>query len=242
MKKLFIALTLTLSLSGCAELMKVVEGVENVAQLSESDAVSGLKEALVLGVNNGTSFLGKDGGFFKNAAYKILMPKEVQNVVAQIRARPLANALAGPHIDKVEVAMNAGAEKAMAEAKPIFVSAIKQMTIKDALNIVTGGEGAATSYLKKATTSQLRSKFTPVIKTSLDKVNVNEPWKKVSQGYNMVTGKNVETDLNSYVTELAMTALFDQVKKEEDKIRSNPAARITPILKKVFNYADQNRG
>lgn len=137
--------------------------------------------------------------------------------------------------------MNRGAEGAMTEAKPIFVNAIKAMTIKDAINIVTDGYGAATKYLQNATSAQLREKFLPVIKTSLDKVNANDIWTPVSGFYNTVTQKNVTTDLNEYVTDNAMTALFTEIKTQEDKIRANPIERTTEILKKVFAYADTNK-
>ncbi|HAV26215.1 MAG TPA: hypothetical protein DCX01_08555 [Bacteroidetes bacterium] len=115
------------------------------------------------------------------------------------------------------------------------------MSISDAIGIVTGGEGAGTAYLQRATSSSLKSKFTPVITKSLEKVNINDPWTKVTNAYNIVTGKNVETDLNDYVTDKAMTALFSQIKQEEDKIRANPVARTTDLLKKVFGYADTKK-
>jgi ABC-type transporter MlaC component len=241
MKKSIFALALLFTLSSCQELLDVLQTTGGVTGITQSEAASGLKQALEVGVNNGTSFLGKKDGFLKNAAYKILMPDEVQSAVSKIQSSPIANALAGPYIDKVVTSMNAGAENAMAEAKPIFVSAITSMSITDAIKIVTGGDGAATNYLKSATSAQLKEKFTPVIKSSLDKVNINEPWTKVSTGYNMVMGKNVQTNLNDYVTDRAMTALFSQVKQEEDKIRANPAARATDLLKKVFGYADSNK-
>jgi hypothetical protein len=242
MKKSIFALALLFTLTSCQELLDVLETAGGAATgITQSEAASGLKQALEVGVNNGTSFLGKRDGFLKNAAYKILMPQEVQNAVSKIQGNPIANALAGPYIEKVVTSMNVGAENAMAEAKPIFVSAITSMSITDAIKIVTGGDGAATNYLKNATSAQLKQKFNPVIKNSLDKVNINEPWTKVSNAYNMVMGKNVQTDLNDYVTDKAMTALFNQVKQEEDKIRANPAARATDLLKKVFGYADANK-
>lgn len=239
MKKIILALTITLSLTSCSELLKVLESTSTTTGISQTEAISGLKQALEFGVNNGTSFLGKKDGFLKNAAYKILMSKEVQDGITKIKSNPIANALAGPYIDKVVTAMNRGAENAMAAAKPIFVNAIKSMTITDAINIVKGGDGAATDYLKRVTSAQLKEKFKPVIKNSLDGVNINDPWTKVSTAYNMVMGKNVSTDLNEYVTDRAMDALFNQIRSEEDKIRKDPVARITPILKKVFSYADQ---
>jgi hypothetical protein len=209
--------------------------------ISQSEASSGLKQALEVGVNAGTSFLGKTDGFLGNNAYKILLPQEVQNAVSKIKGNPITNRLAGPYLDKLVTAMNRGAENAMVEAKPIFVNAIKSMSISDAISIVTGGDGAATKYLQRATYSQLKEKFYPVIKTSLEQVKVNEPWTKVSSAYNTVMGKQVQTDLNDYVTSKAMTALFTQIKKEEDKIRSNPVSRTTDLLKKVFGYADSQK-
>jgi hypothetical protein len=137
--------------------------------------------------------------------------------------------------------MNRGAENAMVEAKPIFVNAIKSMSISDAISIVVGGDGAATKYLQKTISAQLKNKFYPVIKTSLEQVKVNEPWTKVSSAYNTVVGKQVQTDLNEYVTNKAMSALFTQIKKEEDKIRSSLTSRKTDLLKKVFGYADSQK-
>lgn len=241
MKKSIIALCLLFTMSSCQELLDVLESSGGVAGITQSEAASGLKQALERGVISGTSQLGQNGGFLKNAAYKILMPEEVQKAVSQIRGNPLTNALAGHYIDRVVTSMNTGAENAMAEAKPIFVNAIKSMTITDAINVATGGEGAATSYLKKTTTPQLKTKFQPVIKKSLDKININEPWSKVSTAYNTVTGKKVQTDLNEYVTDRAVVALFSQIKQEEDKIRKDPLARVTPLLKKVFGYADTQK-
>jgi hypothetical protein len=241
MKKFIYAFVLLFSLSSCEELLDVLESTGGAIGISQSEASSGLKQALEKGVLAGTSFLGQDGGFLKNAAYKILMPDEVQNAVSKIKGNPITNSLAGPYLGKVEVAMNTGAEKAMAEAKPIFVKAITLMSISDAIGIVTGGEGAGTAYLQRATSSSLKSKFKPAITKSLEKVNINDPWTKVTNAYNIVTGKNVETDLNDYVTDKAMTALFSQIKQEEDKIRANPVARTTDLLKKVFGYADTKK-
>lgn len=246
MKKWILIFGVALMMSSCDTLLQVADTANEVMQeangITEGEAASGLKEALTSGVSTGTNFLGKTDGFLKNAAYKVLLPQEVQDAEAKIRSNPLARALsADKHLDNLITAMNRGAENAMAEAKPIFVNAIKQMSIKDAINIVTGGDGAATRYLESATSSQLRQKFLPVIKESLDKVNANEPWQIVSKAYNMVLNKNVTTDLNEYVTERAMAALFTEIKKQEDNIRANPVERTTEILKKVFSYADRNK-
>lgn len=246
MKKIVLPIVLVSMLSACGNMGQIVKTTDEILKgmntgITDAEATDGLKQALEIGVNNGTSFLGKMDGFLGNAAYKILMPQEVKDAEAKIRGNVIANAMAGQYLDKVVTAMNRGAENAMAEAKPIFVNAIKAMTIQDAIKIVTGGDGAATAYLQRTTSAQLKEKFMPVIKTSLDKVNINEPWTKVSSAYNLVMGKNVTTDLNAYVTEKAMSALFSQVREEENKIRANPIARTTEILKKVFAYADQNK-
>jgi hypothetical protein len=239
MKKYIFFLSLSFIFTSCDEILDVLATASTTTSgISQSEASSGLKQALEVGVNAGTSFLGKTDGFLGNNAYKILLPQEVQNAVSKIKGNPITNRLAGPYLDKLVTAMNRGAENAMDEAKPIFVNAIKSMSISDAISIVTGGDGAATKYLQRATSSQLKEKFYPVIKTSLEQVKVNEPWTKVSSAYNTVMGKQVQTDLNDYVTSKAMTALFTQIKKEEDKIRSNPVSRTTDLLKKVFGYAD----
>ncbi|MCH1473908.1 MAG: DUF4197 domain-containing protein [Bacteroidia bacterium] len=242
MKKYIFFLLLSFIFTSCDEILDVLATASTTTSgISQSEASSGLKQALEVGVNAGTSFLGKTDGFLGNNAYKILLPQEVQNAVSKIKGNPITNRLAGPYLDKLVTAMNRGAENAMVEAKPIFVNAIKSMSISDAISIVTGGDGAATKYLQRTTSSQLKEKFYPVIKTSLEQVKVNEPWTKVSSAYNTVMGKKVETDLNDYVTSKAMTALFTQIKKEEDKIRSNPISRTTDLLKKVFGYANSQK-
>lgn len=242
MKKYIFFLSLSFIFTSCDEILDVLSTASTTTSgISQSEASSGLKQALEVGVNAGTSFLGKTDGFLGNNAYKILLPQEVQNAVSKIKENPITNRLAGPYLDKLVTAMNRGAENAMVEAKPIFVNAIKSMSISDAISIVTGGDGAATKYLQRTTSSQLKEKFYPVIKTSLEQVKVNEPWTKVSSAYNTVMGKQVQTDLNDYVTSKAMTALFTQIKKEEDKIRSNPISRTTDLLKKVFGYADSQK-
>lgn len=242
MKKYIFFLSLLFIFTSCDEILDVLATASTTTSgISQSEASSGLKQALEVGVNAGTSFLGKTDGFLGNNSYKILLPQEVQNAVSKIKGNPITNPLAGPYLDKLVTAMNRGAENAMVEAKPIFVNAIKSMSISDAISIVTGGDGAATKYLQRTTSSQLKEKFYPVIKTSLEQVKVNEPWTKVSSAYNTVMGKQVQTDLNDYVTSKAMTALFTQIKKEEDKIRSNPISRTTDLLKKVFGYADSQK-
>ena len=237
MKKILFILMFSATAMSCGDLGKVLSttgDILNGGGLTSQDAAAGIKQALEFGVSNGTSFLGKRDGFLKNAAYQILMPKEVRDFESKIRSNPIANALAGQYLDRVKTSMNRGAEKAMVKAKPIFVSAIRQMTITDAINIVRGQPGAATSFLRRATENQLKAQFMPVIGNSLKSVNISQPWNKVSSAYNMVANKQVTTNLNEYVTDNAMNALFSQIRKEENDIRANPAKRTTDLLKRVF--------
>lgn len=240
MKKILFVLLLATTTISCGDLGQVLSttgDILNSGALSNQDAAAGIKQALEKGVLTGTNFLGQKNGFLGNAAYKIFMPKEVQQVEQKIRNNPIANALAGAYLDKVVTAMNRGAEKAMAQAKPIFVNAIRSMTITDAVNIVTGRDGGATDFLKRATLAQLTAKFKPVIGQSLNQVGIEQPWNKVSSAYNMIAGKNVNTDLTAYVTERATAGLFDRIREEEHNIRANPAARTTELLKRVFAFS-----
>lgn len=240
MKKIIFILMFSVTAMSCGDLGQVLSttgDILNSGVLSNKDAAAGIKQALEKGVLGGTNFLGRNNGFLGNAAYKIFMPKEVQNIESKIRSNPIANALAGAYLDKVVTSMNRGAEKAMTQAKPIFVNAIRSLTITDAVNIVTGRDGGATDFLKRATLRQLTAKFNPVIGKSLNQVGVEKPWNQVSQAYNMIAGKQVNTNLTAYVTERATDGLFKKIREEEHSIRTNPAARTTDLLKRVFASA-----
>jgi|JI61114BRNA_FD_contig_61_2089332_length_1119_multi_2_in_0_out_0_2 hypothetical protein len=220
-----------------SEAEKALKTVNAATGISQDEAARGLKEALNNGIGTGTDFLSKRDGFFKNATYKILFPSEAQKVEQKLRAFGF-----GSLCDKAIENINRGAELAVAEAKPVFISAINQLTISDAINIVTGGNGAATAYLKRTTTSQLTAKFSPIIQQSLDKTEGTKYWKDVMTNYNKIPGvEKVNPDLNAYVTGKALEALFVQIELEENKIRTDPAKRATDLLKKVFNYADQQK-
>lgn len=198
----------------------------------------GIKEALELGISKGTDLLSAKDGFLGNAAVKILFPPEAQKVEKTLRSVGM-----GALADDVIVSLNRAAEDAAKEAKPIFVSAIKQMTITDATNILLGGDQeAATSYFKRVTTDQLMEKFSPVITASLSKVGATKYWTDAASQYNKIPlVKPVNTDLSSYVAQKAIDGMFIQVAQEELKIRDSLGARSTPLLQKVFGYADKNK-
>lgn len=221
--------------SGIGGFLKKVNSVLNTksggagTSLSTGDIVSGLKDALTVGAQNSTSKLSATDGFFKDAVVKILMPEQVRNVETKMRALGM-----GKLFDQAEASMNRAAEDASKSATPIFINAIKKMSITDALGILRGTDTAATSYLKRATSNDLNSAFMPVIQNSLKKVNATKYWKDVFSVYNKFSSTPVNADINQYVTDRALNGIFYYVGEEEKKIRTNPAARVTDILKKVF--------
>ncbi len=203
----------------------------NKSNLSNTDIVSGLKEALNVGAKNASNQLAVKDGFFKNAAIKILLPKEVQQVEVALRKAGL-----GTLVDDAIVKMNRAAEDASKKAAPIFVNAITSITINDGLSILTGANNAATTYLQSKTTASLTQAFRPSIENSLNKVGAVTAWKKVFDAYNKIplVNKKINSDLTGYVTERALSGLFTTIAQEELKIRTNPAAQVSNILKKVF--------
>ncbi len=203
----------------------------SVKDLTNTEIVNGLKEALRVGANNASGKLSATNGFFGNALIKVLMPPEAKQVESALRRVGM-----GSTVDKAILAMNRAAEDASAKAVPIFVNAISGMTIQDGLSILTGGNGAATNYLRQKTTASLTSAFKPVISNSLNKVNATAYWSQVFTTYNKLptTRNKVNPDLTAYVTERALNGLFVTISQEENKIRTNPAARTSSLLQKVF--------
>jgi hypothetical protein len=197
----------------------------------------GLKQALEIGTSQGADRLSLKDGFLGNMAVKILFPPEAVKVENTLRSLGL-NSLC----DNVITSLNRAAEDAVKEAKPIFISAIKQMTITDATNILLGNQDAATQYFKRVTTAQLMEKFSPVITNSLSKVGATKYWGDVTSRYNTIPlVKPINPDLSEYVAQKAIDALFLEIAQEELKIRGSLNARSTPLLQKVFGYADKNK-
>jgi uncharacterized protein DUF4197 len=206
-------------------------------KLSSEEAALGLKEALEIGITRGAEQLAQKDGYFKNPVIKIPFPPEAEKIANTLRDIGL-----GSLVDDVELSVNRAAEDAAKKAVPIFVNAIKSMTFSDAMNILFGDNHAATNYLKGRTTQALSSEFKPVIQTSLDKVNATKFWTDAITAYNKIPFiKKMNPDLVDYVNEKALEGLFYVVAQEEEKIRENPVERTTDLLKKVFNYYDQNK-
>ena len=217
-------------ISSC-EVMSQLPKLPGGNGVTETEAGQGIKEALGQGLTRAVSFLNKTDGFFGSEFYKILLPPEAQKVENTMRRIGL-----GKQVDRAVLQINRGAEDAVGFAAPIFVNAIKEMTIADAINIIKGPKDGATNYFKQKTTAALIQAFTPVVKNSLDKVEATKYYGDLMNAYNNfpTTRNKVNPDLTSYVVGKAVDALFDQIAKEEMEIRANPVKRTTDLMKKVF--------
>lgn len=200
------------------------------SSLGNDDIVAGLKEALVVGSEKGSSLLSKTDGFFANAALKILLPPEAQKIETTLRKAGM-----GRQVDDAILSINRAAEDACKSAAPIFSNAIRQMGFQDAVGILKGGDTAATGFLRGKTSSELTNAFRPVIEQSLQKVDATKYWNTLITTYNHIPfQQKINPDLSAYVTERALNGIFYQVAIEERNIRKDPMARTSEILKKVF--------
>lgn len=199
--------------------------------LTSDEIARGLKEALTVGIQNSSSQASQIDGYFGNQLIKILFPPEVQKAEKTLRQIGLGN-----ECDKFLLALNRGAEDAAKKAVPIFVDAITKMTIQDAVGILRGEKNAATSYLKRTSTEALTQAFSPVIQESLTKTQATKYYGDIANTYNKIplVQNKINPDLNAYATQKAIDGLFMLVEQEEAKIRENPAARVSDLLKRVF--------
>jgi hypothetical protein len=236
MKKITIIASVTIILFGCAEMTSVLEEVNNTVNstdapsLTNGEVISGLREALTVGTNNSTSLTSKLDGYYKNPEIFIPFPPEVIKVKEKVEALGMKK-----QVDEFVMTLNRAAETAAKEAGPIFINAITSMSIADGFAILKGNDNAATQYLKDKTTGQLKVKFNPVVKNAINKVEVTKYWNPVITTYNKIPFiKKENPNLEDYITTKAMDGLFLMIEKEEKKIRKDPLARITDLLKKVF--------
>lgn len=229
MRKLFSIIVLCFMLNGCDVLSKLPTGTGG--GITESEAGEGIKEALSQGLVKAVLKLNKEDGFFKDALYKVLLPPDARKIENTLRDLGM-----NKMVDKAILAINRAAEDAAGYAKPIFVDAIKNMTLSDAIGLVRNGDTSATHFFRVKTTDKLIAAFLPVIKSSLDKVDATKYYSDIVNTYNNfpTTIKKINPDLPSFVTTKATDALFDLVAKEEMNIRQNIAARTTDLLRKVF--------
>ncbi len=201
------------------------------SNLSNSDIVAGLKQALEVGTTNTVDLTGKVDGYFGNEAIKILMPKQLQAVDQGLRLIGQ-----GDKVDELVLGMNRAAEKAAPGARDIFWTAIQEMTFEDARKILSGGDTAATDYFRAKTSDSLTASFRPVVTDSMKEVGVVQQYKQLQSAYQSVpfASSFVAPDIESYVVSRALDGLFFVLGEQERKIRTNPAAQVTELLKKVF--------
>ena len=231
MKRIFTVAIATILLSGCDVIKSLPQMGGAGTGVTESEAGQGIKEALSQGLVKAVLHLNKEDGFFKDALYKVLLPPDAKKIENTLRDIGL-----GKMVDKAILQINRGAEDAVGFAKPIFVDAIKSMTLSDAIGLVRNGDTSATHFFRMKTTDKLIAAFLPVIKSSLDKVDATKYYGDIVTKYNNfpTTIKKINPDLPNFVTNKATDALFDLVAVEEKNIRTNIAARTTDILRKVF--------
>jgi hypothetical protein len=207
------------------------------AALTNDEVITGLKEALKVGTNNGAGLASKVDGFWKNDRLRLPFPPDAQKVKDKCLQLGIKK-----EVDEFELTLNRAAEEACKEAAPIFVNAITSMSIADGFNILNGGDGAATKYLKEKTTEQLKTAFQPKVKAAIDKVQLTKYWEPLANTYNKATaltgGEKVNPDLEKYITGKAIDGLFTLINDEENKIRKDPMARVSDILVKVFGSLD----
>jgi len=236
-----------LIVTGCAEVMNVLQSV-SPAPLTEDEVVSGLKEALMTGAKNSAQRLAAENGYYGDEAIKILLPDEAKMIIDNLSKLPGGDKL----VQDVILRINRAAEDAAKDVAPIFVNSIKQMTIKDAFNILRGEDNAATGYLRATTYNELYALYKPKIQTSTEKkivgnVSTKDSWVALTGKWNSLANsvagkignlKPVNTDLDDYLTNKALYGMFSKVEIEELKIRKDVSARVSPILKRVFGSLD----
>ncbi|MBN2667674.1 MAG: DUF4197 domain-containing protein [Bacteroidales bacterium] len=223
---------------------EVISETHPTNQLTESEVINGLKEALNIGTKNAVNLVSKTDGFYKDEDIKILLPPEA-NVIYDNKDRAAFKAIGiSQLIDDLILRLNRSAENASVKASEIFINAIKSMSIQDAFAILNGPDNAATAYFRKTTYLALNQAFSPVVKQVLDQpivanISSNNAWSNLVNPYNKIAKfssdlPQVEADLTQYVTQKTIDGLFSKIELEEKAIRKDPLARVTDLLKKVF--------
>ena len=204
-----------------------------VAGLQQDEIAKGLKEALQVGADKTIQQLTQTDGFFGNAAIKILMPPEAEKIEKSLRSLGF-----NKQVDDAILTMNRAAEDAAKQAAPLFVKAIQEISLEDAIGILKGDDKAATTYLHGKTNTALTAAFRPSIEQSLEKTGATKQWNSIVTQYNKFTFKKINPDLAGYVTEKSLTGIFTQIALEEQQIRKDPLARSSDLLKKVFGKSN----
>lgn len=239
MKKLLIITVAVLGLCACSgkDLRQVYEYVDETVvevPLTQREVSTALKDALARGISRGAAQAASRDGYYGNARLRIPFPPEIKKVEQAFRDVGL-----GAEVDRFVLQLNRGAEQAAAKAKPIFINAITSMSIEDAFDILNGAPDAATRYLERTTGEQLRAEFRPVISAALEETSATRYYDELIRAYNKLPfTRRVDPDLDGYATEQAIEGLFVLIADEEARIRADPAARTTRLLRRVFGSLD----
>jgi hypothetical protein len=232
---LVILLLSAINFAAGAGLSDMLKGVQNQLSgspggLTNDEIIAGLKEALGVGTEKAVALVSKPDGYYKNPEIKIPLPESVQKVEKLLRATGY-----GEKVDNFELSMNRAAERAAPEAKSIFADAIKQMTFDDAKKILDGPDNAATLYFEDKTSSRLAEIFKPIVTKAMGQVGVTHSYQELNAKVeSMPFGKSISFDLDQYVTDGSLKGIFKMLAEEEKQIRTQPAARVTDLLKRVF--------
>jgi hypothetical protein len=235
MRPILFAIILTLPWSAEAQLDQILKKADeslnqrNTSNLSNDKIIAGLKQALQVSTGKAVALTGKPDGFLKNEAIKILLPPKLQTVGKGMRMLGM-----GAEVDELEVGMNRAAEQATPFAKQIFLNAVKKMTFDDARRILTGGDTAATEYFRRTSSGELTAAFSPIVHRSMEHVGVVKQYNHVLQSAPVGAALAGQFDINKYVVEKTLDGLFLMLGEEEKKIRKNPAAQTTALLREVF--------
>lgn len=226
----FCLFTINISQAGLFENLLKGADIGIAGKKDEQTVAKGLKEALAIGTEKAVKTVSQKDGYFSNQIIKILLPEEIQNI-----ANVLSMLGFQKETDNLILTMNRAAEKAAPMATSYFIDAIKAMTIEDAIGILNGGNTSATDFFKKKTSDKLYTAFKPIISDSMQKVGTVNSYKSLTKGIESVPFVDVKSlDLDHYVTNKALDGLFYMVGEEEKKIRTDPTARVTDLLKTVF--------
>lgn len=227
------ACILPVGLIGCGNVAQILDAGAKVSQAvgyNPEQLTGGVKEVLTLSSTRAADTLGLSGGYSQNTQYRIGLPEPVQKVAQSLRAIGL-----GRSIDSVEQLMNEGAEKAAAQAQALFISAVKNMEVDDALGIIRGGDNAATDFFRRQTEPALKSQYTTIMQEQLNQLGFYGNYKKLLNAYQLVPIANKPAlDLEAHAITLGMDALFEQVALEEAKIRANPVEQGSALIKAIF--------
>jgi hypothetical protein len=233
--RLVVALLLSSCLTAAAQLDDILKKADDALQhrdtssLSDSKIVDGLKQALQISTGKAVAATGRPDGFLKNEAIRIALPPKLETVGKGLRMFGM-----GDKVDALETGMNRAAEQATPQAKEIFLAALRKMTFDDARHILTGNDTAATDYFKRTSSADLTTTFTPIVHASMEHVGVVQQYDRVIQSAPGGSAIANEFDLDRYVVGKTLDGLFYMLGQEEQKIRKNPAAQTTQLLKEVF--------